>query len=380
MRLKEMAAQTPASRDRYVDFLRAFSISTVVVGHWFIALIYWDNETIGVRNVVGVTSGLWLATWVLQVMPLFFFVGGFSNSKTYQAARRKGESYGSWFRSRAERLLAPTIVFAAVWVVIQIGFRIADVGGDSLFRLSKLPFGPLWFLFVYFFVILVTPVMLALHRVAGVWAIAGMVVAAIAVDALRFGGKVDGVGWFNLALVWLLTHQLGFFYADGSLVRAGRKLHLGMTGVGLGGLILLTNIGVYPRSMVGTDVERISNMNPPTICIVALTFWLVGVAMLLRGRANQWLQNLRPWTAVIAANSMIMTVFLWHLSAYLIAILLLYPIGLGHPTDSTASWWLQRPVWIIAPAIVLAILIAVFARFEKPRAKKPIQSEEARSL
>ncbi len=38
----EMARLTPASRDRYIDFLRAVSILTVVVGHWFIADIYWE--------------------------------------------------------------------------------------------------------------------------------------------------------------------------------------------------------------------------------------------------------------------------------------------------------------------------------------------------
>ena len=36
--LKELAAATPASRDRYVDFLRAASIAGVVFGHWFIAI------------------------------------------------------------------------------------------------------------------------------------------------------------------------------------------------------------------------------------------------------------------------------------------------------------------------------------------------------
>jgi fucose 4-O-acetylase-like acetyltransferase len=367
--LEDLAARTPAHRDRYVDFLRAFSICTVVLGHWFIALIWWRDETIGVHNVVGVTSGLWLATWVLQVMPLFFFVGGFSNLKTLEAARRKGESYGDWFWRRAARLLSPTLVFAAVWLAIQIMLRIAGSGGSGFLRLSQLPFGPLWFLLVYLGVIALTPVMLELHRRGPAIAIAALGSAAAVVDVLRFGVGLDGVGWLNLALVWLFAHQLGFFYADGSLVDAGARLHAAMAAAGLIALVVLTNIGTYPRSMVGTDVERISNMNPPTICIVALTLWLVGVAMLLRVRASRWLAKKRPWTAVIAANSMIMTVFLWHLTAYLIAILLLYPIGLGHPSDSTASWWLQRPIWIAVPAAILAVLLAIFGRFERPKTR-----------
>ena len=84
---------TPASRDRYVDFLRAFSIVVVVVGHWTIALIFWEDGSIFVHNVVGHQSGLWLATWVLQVMPLFFFVGGFSNSLGWGSVSGLGGSY-----------------------------------------------------------------------------------------------------------------------------------------------------------------------------------------------------------------------------------------------------------------------------------------------
>jgi Acyltransferase family len=366
MSLREMAEKTPADRDRYVDFLRAFSIATVVFGHWFIALIWWKSERIGVYNAVGATSGLWLATWVLQVMPLFFFVGGFSNAKTYDAARRKDDSYGDFMRARAGRLLKPTAIFIGAWLFVQIGLHLADLGGTDLIRLTFLPFGPLWFLFVYMGVVALTPITLALHKHFGAAVSLTLLAGIIAIDSARFGFDIEGVGWGNLALVWLLAHQLGYHYADGSLERAGTKLHAAMALAGLAGLIVLTNIGVYPRSMVGTDVEAVSNMNPPTVCIAALTIWLIGAAMLIREPMRRWLGNTKPWMAVIAANGIIMTVFLWHLTAYVITILLLYPLGLGHPEDSTLSWWLQRPLWLAAPAIVLAGLVALFGRFERP--------------
>ena len=380
MRLEEMAARTPADRDRYVDFLRAFSITVVVLGHWLIAIINYSDDYIRVYSAVGVTSGLWLLTWVLQVMPLFFFVGGFSNLKTYEASRRKGESYLVFMRARLARLLKPTLVFLGVWVAIQIVLHLLDVGGTRLIRVSFLPFGPLWFLVVYMVVVALTPVMVALHRKLRLWVPVAMVAGVAVVDAIRFRPWEDlvvdfaaperglpWVVWLNLAFVWLTAHQLGFFYGDGSLVRAGRKLHVAMALGGLTGLIVLTNIGLYPRSMVGTDIERVSNMNPPTLCIVALTVWLVGIAMLLRETVNRWLAEKRPWMAVIAANSVIMTVFLWHLSAFLVAILLLYPLGLGRPSDTTVTWWVQKPVWIAASALVLAVLVVIFGRFERPR-------------
>jgi hypothetical protein len=161
------------------------------------------------------------------------------------------------------------------------------------------------------------------------------------------------------------VHQAGFFYEDGTLVQAGPRAHVSMAIAGLGGLIALTNLGVYPRSMVGTDVERLSNMNPPTLCIVALACWLIGLAMLVRDPINRWLARKGPWMAVIAANGMIMTVFLWHLTAYLVAILALHPLGLGRDLDSTLSWWAQRPLWLLVPTIPLALLVALFARFER---------------
>jgi hypothetical protein len=65
-------------------------------------------------------------------------------------------------------------------------------------------------------------------------------------------------------------------------------------------------------------------------------------------------------------NAIIMTLFLWHMTAYLIAILALWPVGLGHEQDSTARWWLERPIWIVVPGLILAVIVAVFGRFERP--------------
>ncbi|MGH2821379.1 MAG: acyltransferase family protein, partial [Actinomycetota bacterium] len=326
---------------------------------------------------VGATSGLWLATWVLQVMPLFFFVGGFSNLKSYEAMRARGLGYRDFMRARVSRLLAPTAVFIGAWIPVQVSLHLLDLGGEGLVRLSMLPFGPLWFLLVYMSMIALTPAMLRLHRVHGVRVVVVLVGLALLADAARFGSGIPYVGLLNLATVWLNAHQLGFFYADGSLERAGRRAHVAMALAGLAALVVLTNVGVYPRSMVGTDIERASNMNPPTLCIVALTFWQLGLAMTLRERAGKWLQRSRPWMGVIAINGMIMTVYLWHLTAYLVTIQLLYPLGLGHPTDSTGSWWLQRPLWLVAPALVLAGFVAVFGRFERPsnRARRTEASE-----
>jgi hypothetical protein len=189
-----------------------------------------------------------------------------------------------------------------------------------------------------------------------------------------------------VVFVLLFPHQLGHFLGDGSLARLPRVVFWGMVVVGLGGLLLLTNpplwehfgdvrftwfpeIGTYPKSLLGTDVERVSNAFPPTLCFLLGGVWSIGAAMLLRPWLQRWLRRPRPWKATIAVNSVIMTLFLWHMTAYLLAILLLWPVGIGTQPDSTGRWWIERLVWIAVPAVILFGLVAIFGRFERPRVR-----------
>ena len=105
--LDALVDATPATRDRVVDFLRAASICTVVLGHWTIAIVWWQDRILRTTSAIGVTSWLWLATWILQVMPIFFFVGGFSNLVTYDAMKRRGETTGAFVRTRLPGSCAP---------------------------------------------------------------------------------------------------------------------------------------------------------------------------------------------------------------------------------------------------------------------------------
>ena len=89
---------------------------------------------------------------------------------------------------------------------------------------------------------------------------------------------------------------------------------------------------------------------------------LIGAAMLLRPRLTRWLQRRRPWKFTIFVNGAIMTLFLWHMTAYLLAILLLWPLGFGHQHDSTARWWIERPLWIAVPGLLtVALILLVYA-------------------
>jgi tryptophan-rich sensory protein len=368
--LARLAAETPLTRDRYVDLLRAFSIFVVVFGHWLMAVVYFKDGHLTGESALALVPGLWLATWVLQVMPLFFFVGGFSNSVSWQSILKRGGGYTDFIRSRITRLMRPTLVFGFVWTILAIAMNLAfPESFGAMAKATEVLAKPLWFLAVYVLVVALAPVMLALHKRYGSRVLVALGAAAVVVDFLRIGVGLSAIGYMNFVFVWLFAHQLGYFYADGSLLSFTRRFLLlaGLSAVAL--LAVLTASGVYSPSMVGGASHGASNNSPPSICLLVLTVWLASAAMFLRPQVSRWLEDGRSWTAVVAANSMIMTVFLWHLTALLVAVVVAIPLGFPQPDGGSALWWAWRPAWLAILVVVLAIFVAVFARFERPQMK-----------
>jgi fucose 4-O-acetylase-like acetyltransferase len=361
-----VAAATPAGRDRFADLLRVASIVVVVAGHWLMAVIGWRGGRVEAGNAIALAPGLWLATWLLQVMPLFFFVGGLANL----VSARRGGGWVAFIRGRAARLLRPTVAFLAVWTAAA-ALHLAGVPEAILRPATRLVVQPLWFLGLYLLVVALAPAMLRLHRRFGPAVVVWLGLAAGAADLAGRLPGLDRLADVNFLLVWLFAHQLGFLYADGTLARWPRRAHAAMAAGGMAALAGLTATGAWPASMVGLPGDRVSNMNPPSLCIVALTVWLVGLAMLVRDPLRRWLTRPRPWALVVTAGSALMTLFLWHLTALLLAVLVLHPLGVTSPIPGTLTWWALRPLWLLVPAILLVPLVALFSRLERPRPVAP---------
>ncbi|MFD3457383.1 acyltransferase [Streptomyces sp. NPDC058691] len=355
-----LAAATPASRDRYVDFLRVASLATVVLGHWLMAAVSTrDGGGIEVGNLLAVRPALQPLTWALQVMPVFFFVGGFSHALSYRSVVRAGGGYATFLRARLRRLLLPTAAFTVVWAAVALLLPVPDVA-------ARLVAQPLWFIGVYLGMVAFTPLLLRLHDRYGWGAFAALCGAAAAVDVLRFAAGVPFVPFLNFAFVWLAVHQLGFLRADGRLRRPAA-----MAAGGLAAAVALVALGPYPLSMVGMPGERISNMAPPTLALLCHGVWLVGAVELLRGPAGRWLRRPRVWRGVVAANGVAMTAFLWHLTAMLAVYGALITLGRDLPAPASAAWWAQVPPRIAVAAALTAALVAAFRRAERPPAPRP---------
>ncbi|MER6124025.1 acyltransferase [Streptomyces sp. NPDC001795] len=363
MRPSDLAAATPASRDRFVDLLRVASLGTVVLGHWLMAAVSVGADGHAqVGNLLALQPRLQILTWVFQVMPVFFFVGGFSHALSYRSlSRRTPRAYSAFLRARLQRLLRPTVVFIGVWGAAALALQLAGRGGGLLDVTLRLVAQPLWFVGIYLAMVAFTPPLLRLHERFGWGAFGGLVAAAGAVDLLRFGLGVPYVEFLDFAFVWLAIHQLGFLRADGRPTRP----YL-LAGAGLAGAALLVAYGPYPLSMVGMPGEKVSNMAPPTLALLCHGLWLVGAVELLRGPATRWLRRPRVWRTVVVANGISMTAFLWHLTAMLGVYGALLAAGVRLPEPGSGAWWIQVPLRIMVAGTLTGVLVAVFRTFEKP--------------
>ena len=396
----EIAAATPPERERVVDFLRAFSICCVVLGHWLIANITQDSSgnIYGVNALEQLRYG-WLLTWFFQVMPIYFFVGGYANYVGIRSCRRKGLGYPAYLTSRVRRLMKPVIALLCVWIPINFIIDWRDVRSEEFAALlSKIITQPLWFIGVY---ILVTALSWPLYNLHLKWGAKFLIFSAaipFLVDWLRFGQGIVAFGYFNI-FIWIWVHQLGYAYADGTLLASAADKDssnvtqlwkkfggLFVTIVGAIGLFFCSGIQKvdnikffhslaetlnldnlpYPSSMVGL-AGQISNMNPPTVAIFFLALTQIGLVVVFRDRLQKLLQGKRLWTFTVMINSMILTIFCWHQTALALVTLVRVSLNINEPEIGTGIWWSTRPLLLGCYALTLACIVPIFWKYERWR-------------
>lgn len=365
--LAALADATPEGRYRLVDLVRAASILVVALGHWTMAALEPRADGgLRVRNILEVTPWAHVLTWVFQVMPLFFFAAGFTSAL---ALRRRPRTWSGFAATRLQRVLPPTVVFVAVWLVlswalVRVGVPagVVDSAGDAAAM-------PLWFLAVFLLLAMVAPAQHALHRRWPWLLLPALPVLALLLDRLQ-GTALAPLGYLNYLVVFGFSQELGFLYADGALVRARRRWWLLATAAALGSLALLTGPGPYPVSMLGLPGQRVSNMLPPSVCVIAVGVVQLGVVMLARPALLRWLERPRAWRATVAANAVVMTLFLWHITGLVLAAGAAYLVGLPLPAIGSARWWVEKPLWLVAAAVVTAGLLLLFGPVERAAAAR----------
>ncbi|MFH8347023.1 acyltransferase family protein [Streptomyces sp. NPDC018045] len=359
-------------RDRAVDGLRALALLAVPTGHWLVGGLVRDADG-ALHNASPLSAFAPLApiTWVLQMLGIFFLVGGYASVLSFRRATGRGMSRGDWLRGRLARLLRPAVGVTAVWAVLAAVLYAAGVPVTTLHTAATLVVQPLWFVGVYAVVTALTPYCVAASRRLGGWAAAPLAAVIAVVDVLRYGPYGDSIPYevtlISLVPGWLFGYQLGVCWGEKRLGRRGAWLLLA-GGAALFALLLL--VFHYPASMVGVPGQDRANSHPPSLLVIALAAAQSGAAILLRDRIAALLRRPALWAPVTAVNRSAMTILCWHQTAMLALAVPAACVGTTVEGLTTApdfaAWMATRLPWLPLFAVTLVLMARVARRLEMP--------------
>lgn len=299
------------NRDRVVDLLRIVSLVVVVAGHSIMLTVEVADGSIHLGNTLGDVPALQPATWVLQVLPLFFFAGAAAATLGW-TSRGPADipTAGQWLFGRSQRLLRPVFWYlgtvGAVYAVLsRIG---ASAAADVVARLGV---QLLWFLGAYLLVLAVVPFLQRLSSGGGVaLALAFCWGSTAIVDAVRLADGPAALGYLNFLTVWTIPAVLGVAYAK-RILRPATAL-----AVAVGALVAdlaLVAWGPYEVSLVTVPGQQLSNMSPPSLLLAGHAIVLCAGAIAVRRFLAVVVGRPHVWWWVVLGNRGAMTLYLWHL-------------------------------------------------------------------
>ncbi|MEI7779431.1 MAG: acyltransferase [Actinomycetes bacterium] len=353
---RELAERTPPDRDRVVDLVRAVALALVITGHSVMALVIFKPSGAELSNTLAQTPALQPITWVLQIMPLFFAAGAWVNSLSYGRAT----SYSEWLSVRVRRLLRPVLGYVAFWLLISPVLLAWNT--NVALPLLRISTQLLWFLGAYLLVTALTPV-LRLGAARPAFATAGWLAAVAVVDLIRLSGGPAGVGLLNFVFGWALAGQTGLWLFDASR-RPSRRTALQIAGGAFTANVLMVALGPWPRSMVGLPGERISNMAPPSLVLGLHAITLAALVAASYAQLERLASATRIWLPTVAINAAAMTIYLWHLVALILALLIVHLAGLDLVGYSTSGWVGPRLLFWSSFALLTLILVRTFRPLE----------------
>lgn len=371
----KLNAETPRDRDRAVDVGRLAALLVVIFGHCALLLATIDDGGVRIGNSLGEIPAAAPITWVVQVMPLFFFAGGAAGAYGW----RPGSAWGTWLVRRAQRLCRPLFWYLAAWTV-GLGVAQLTLGSRSAGDLGRESVALLWFLGVYFVVLAFVPALTRLASGRAALALVAALLATAAVfDAIRIHVGNDMLGAMNFVVVWLIPTVIGVAYAR-NLVSMPVAV-LGAVAAFTAQVLLVLD-GPYEVALVVTGIEELSNTSPPTLLLGLHCTWMSCLFVAAAGPIRRWAERPRVWYVVATGNGGAMTLYLWHIVAIAIAAFSLHAVGRDAYDVTAADFWAMLALRAVVFAIVMAVMFRLLSPLEHRRLPwwdAPVRATGARS-
>lgn len=380
----------PAGRDLTLDLTRVVCVLVVVFVHiLFTGVGRGDDGSLVIEKTVELLPWFASGTWIVNIMPLFFVVGGYAARAGWRSAVARGDSADAFARVRLARLARPAI---PVFVFFTLALAATRVLGIDAALVDTIAIGigsPLWFLAAYLIAQVCAPFMMRLHEKHGALVLLVLLLAGFAVDAVRFlvvGGllgieRVAPTGYEfgqelfgipNILFIWLFAQQVGFFFYDGLFARR-RWWQLGI--IVAGGYALLWALVAF----AGYPASMLTNQWPPTAPMAVLAVIQAAGLMLLHRPLTALMRTRAAQGAVFVAGSRLMTIYLWHFPVIMTLIGLELLLPLPMPVPGSALWWWTRPIFFAIVLVAVWVLSLWLVRFEKAPQQQPARFASTRA-
>jgi fucose 4-O-acetylase-like acetyltransferase len=120
-----------SNRDLTLDLTRVFCVLMVVAIHLLMIGVGFDGSgAIEATRPLEAQPWFAYATWVGQIMPLFFVVGGFASLTAWRSATRKGRTAADYIRTRVLRLARPALPLFVFYAVVITGVTMAGIAPE----------------------------------------------------------------------------------------------------------------------------------------------------------------------------------------------------------------------------------------------------------
>jgi fucose 4-O-acetylase-like acetyltransferase len=350
-----------SKRDLTLDLARVFCVLLVVVIHLLMVGVGTteDGELVVSRPL---EQRPWFdaATWVGQIMPLFFVVGGFASITAWRSLVRRGGNAADYVKTRVLRLAQPALPLFLFYVAVIGGATLLGVDPVLLDTVALGAGAPLWFIAAYALCQALVPLAVRCHARAPRGTVVVLVAGAILVDVARYATGITQIGYLNLFFVWLLVQQFGFWYADGWFARRRWWQLLLLAAACYAALVPLTLTGPY-------DTDMLTNLNPPTLPLVLLGLAQACLLRLLRPALARLMATHAARAVVFLIGTRLMTIYLWHLPLIIAFSGLALVIPGASPEPATEAWWWSRPIVFLLVLGALFGLSFLVGRWEQPR-------------
>ena len=359
---KEKIVAATTGRDRVTDLVKSSALLLVIIGH----SLAWNTNSNGeITNTLETLPGLWPITWILQILPLFFYVAGTTLSKLQTTPPTAGGATGAAappaavtpaapagaYAKRYVRLAGPAITLyliatIGVWLVGLYSTDAAKAAGIITIQLT-------WFLGVYLGIIAAANWLSKLHTKG----ILAMVAVIIAADLARIH-LAAAAGWANMFFVWALFAALG---ANHKHILAASKTLRAAAAIGLlGAAAALVTYGPYSVSLITVPaLPGLSNLSPPSAVLACVGTAQILILGLLWTPLQKLISNNTAWMIVAIFASRAMGIYIYHMTILTLAVGATIAADI-HPDAASPAWWalhiivgavtLTAAFWIAGPA------------------------------